>query len=163
MLQLTPIAEAHLPDVQRYASDPAIGASSYVPSPYPDHGAIAWYATVARRIDEGHATVFAITEDDAFRGVLSLNDIDATVGRAHLDYWVATPYQHRGVATAATALAVQFASAHLRLKALLSTCLASNLASLRVLERNGFVAYQQSPAPAGKFEGQTLLRLHRRL
>ena len=163
MILLTPITEAHLPEVQRFAADPAIGASSYVPSPYPADGAATWHAALTNRVAAGSAAVFAITEDDAFRGVAGLNDIDRAVGRAHLDYWVAVPYQRRGVASATIALAQQFASDRLGLKALLSTCLASNSASLHALERNGFVVYQRVPAPPGKFAGQELLRLHRRL
>lgn len=163
MLLLTPITPEHLPDVQRHAAAPGIGATSYVPSPYPEDGAIAWHAVVASRIDEGRAQVFAITEDGDFRGVMSINDIDHSAGRAHLDYWVATPYQGRGIASRATALAMRLAGTELQLKAMLSTCLATNIASLRVLERNGFVAYSQALAPRGKFHGQELLHLRRRL
>ena len=158
MLLLSPMAEDHLPAVQKYAADPSIGATSTVPDPYPPDGATTWYRFVLNRRIEGAAAVFAITESHEFRGVISINDINSGAGRAHLDYWIAVPYQRRGIATKAAALAMAYARTELKLRALLSSCLATNAASARVLERNGFAEYGRITAPQGKFAGQELRR-----
>ncbi|RUL70899.1 GNAT family N-acetyltransferase [Dyella choica] len=163
MLLLTPIAEHHLADVQVYASDPAIGATSTVPTPYPEDGAISWYSRMTNRISAGHAAVFAMVEDSAFRGVIGINDIDHETRRAHLDYWVAVAHQGRGIASRAVALALDYAATELKLKAMLSACLATNAASIRVLQRNGFIERSRTLIPEGKFQGQELLRQHRAL
>lgn len=163
MLQLVPIAERHLADVQAYASDPSIGAMSTVPSPYPADGAIRWYDQVADRVAQGRAVVFAMTEEGAFGGVISINGIDGGTARAHVDYWVAVPHQGRGIASQAVALAMDYAGTALNLKALLSNCLTANVASARVLERNGFVERDRSVISQGRFKGQELRRFYRRL
>ena len=156
MLFLSPVAEHHLPAVQKYASDPGIGATSTVPYPYPDDGANAWYDIVLKRRAEGSAAVFAMTEDGEFRGVISINDIHVEAARAHLDYWIAVPYQRRGIATRAASLAVDYARNELKLQSLLSSCLTTNIASSRLLERNGFFEYGRLLVSQGKFAGQEL-------
>lgn len=156
MLFLSPIAERHLDDVQRYASDPRISATSYVPYPYPVDGALRWYELVVARMDLGRAMVFAVTEGQLFRGVMSVNDIDQEKRRASLDYWVATPFHGRGIATSAVGLVKKYARVELKLKTLLSHCLVANVASMRVLQRNGFVERDQMVVTQGKFEGQVL-------
>lgn len=163
MLQLEPIAEHHLDDVQRYASDPAIGAMSTVPSPYPADGAILWHSQVRDLVAKGQSMVFAMTEDEAFRGVISIGQIDRNKGRAHLDYWVALPYQRRGLASRAVALAMAKAVDTLQLNAMLSSCLVVNIASARVLERNGFCEHRRTLMTQGKFKGQELRHFFRRL
>lgn len=158
MLLLTPIAEHHLPDVQTYASDPAIGAMSTVPTPYPKDGAVTWYGHVVERVATGRTAVFAMTETRALRGVISINDIHSEAGWAHLDYWVAVPHQGQGVASRAASLAMDYARTELKLKVMLSSCLTANTASGRVLERNGFAEYGRLIAAQGKFAGQELRR-----
>ncbi|MET0330139.1 MAG: GNAT family N-acetyltransferase [Dyella sp.] len=163
MLLLSRMDERYLPMVQKYASDPCIGATSTVPFPYPKDGALSWYGTVINRQKDGSAAVFAVTEDREFRGVISINAIQREAGRAQLDYWIARPYQGRGIATQAAALAVDHAKTELKLQMLSSRCLTTNLASARVLERNGFAEYGRLIAQQGKFTGQELRGFRRRL
>lgn len=158
MLLFSPIAESHLADVQRYASDPRISAMSYVPAPYPSDGAIRWYEQVVDRMSQGKAMVFAVTENQVFRGIMSINDINCELGRASLDYWVAAPFHGQGIATSAVGFAKEYARVELRLKTLLSHCLLANVGSVRVLRRNGFVERDQTVITGGKFEGQMLGR-----
>ena len=158
MIALTPIAETHLAHVQSHASHPSIGSTSNVPSPYPENGAAIWFALVSARITAGQSEVFAITLDQAFCGVVSLNGISRESGSAELDYWVAVPFQRKGIASRAAALAISHAQQNLGLKSLLSSCLASNTASALVLERNGFVMFEHAEVESGKFQGQDLKR-----
>lgn len=158
MLAITPIAEAHLADVQAYAAHPDIGATSNVPSPFPESGACRWFGAISARIAAGQSQVFAITFEHAFCGVVSLNDISPEAGSARLDYWVAVPFQRKGMATGATALAISHARFNLGTQELLSSCLASNKASARVLERNGFIEYAGAQVKSGKFRGHELRR-----
>lgn len=129
MLRLASLATDHLTDVQRYAADPRIAASSHVPTPYPADGALTWYGHVDAERRAGRSEVFAILGDDAFAGVISLTGIDREAGRAQLDYWVAVAWQGRGIATQAAALAIVHADTILHLRELRSTCLIDNHAS----------------------------------
>jgi len=157
---ITRIAETHLADVQSHAAHPSIGATSNVPSPYPENGAATWFALVSTRITAGQSEVFAITFDQAFCGVISLNGICRESYSAELDYWVAVPFQRKGIASRAAALAISHVQLNLGLQNLLSSCLASNKASTLVLERNGFVEFERAEVESGKFQGQRLKRFH---
>lgn len=158
MISIEPIAEVHLAQVQSHAVHPSIGATSNVPSPYPENGANTWFALVSTRIAAGQSEVFAVTFDRAFCGVVSLNRIRPESGSAELDYWVAVPFQRKGVASRAIALAISHAQMSLGLQSLLSSCPESNKASMRVLERNGFVEFEQAVVESGKFQGQDIKR-----
>jgi hypothetical protein len=95
-----------------------------------------------------------LQQAENFQGVISINDVDNKVGRAHLDYWIAVPYQRRGRAIKAAALAMDYARTELKLRALLSSCLATNAVSARVLERNGFSSTVGRRAPRESLQGR---------
>ena len=153
-LRLDPISRQWLVDVQRYASDPAIGATSNVPAPFPEDGAESWYAGVVERMQAGASRVFAIEEQGTFRGVMALNAIDRQLSEAHIDYWVAVPYQRRGIATEAIKLCLDFAGTQLSVAKLKSGCLTRNEASSRALLRNGFLELKRTLIRGGKFTGE---------
>lgn len=160
-LSLTPVCIAHVPLVQRYASDPKIGASSNVPVPFPDDGAKQWFRYVEAKIAAGRSRVFAIEDDGEFRGVIALNCIDGGRGEAQLDYWVAVPFQQRGIATEAIAKCLEYASSELAIRRFVSGCLAVNEASARALLRNGFRELEREILHSGKFSGQEYRRFAR--
>lgn len=160
MIELEPISERHLPLVQEYASSPSMGDASNIPTPYPENGAADWFERISPGVNKGLSKIFAITQAGAFRGVISLNGIDATEHRAELDYWVAEQFQNSGIATAAARLAVDRAHA-LGIETLYSGCLLRNAASLRVLEKSGFREVLRGPLPSGKFRGEVFVRLKR--
>lgn len=162
MIAITPIAEAHLIHVQAHASHPDIGATSNVPSPFPENGASQWFQVISARVAAGQSQVFAVTFDQVFCGVIALNAIDREFGSAQLDYWIAVPFQRKGIATRAAALAIAQARSSFDARELLSSCLTTNTASARVLERNGFVEYERERIEGGKFDGHELrrFRLH---
>lgn len=157
---LSPIAERHLVDVQTYATHPDIGRMSLVPSPYPANGAWEWFESVKARRSMGNCEVFAVTEGEWFCGVISLSANKADWSTAHIDYWIAVPFQGRGVGTAAVGLAVTEASLGRGVRQLFSTCLLENKASARVLLKNGFRERDSIVAGDGRFAGQILRRFY---
>jgi [ribosomal protein S5]-alanine N-acetyltransferase len=158
MISITEISEVHLPHVQLYASDPKIGATSNLPSPYPQDGALQWFSAVSERIAAGQSQVFAVVFNDSFCGVISLNAINEVTKSAELDYWIAIPFQRRGIATEAASLAVGYGAKTLQSRQIFSTCLSSNEASARVLERNGFIEISRHQLKSGKFVGHETRR-----
>ena len=78
------------------------------------------------------------TEEKDYAGVISLKDINWDSGVGELGYLIAEKYHNKGIATAAVALMMQkaFASGIQKIKA---THYVDNIASSRVLQKNGFV------------------------
>jgi len=128
----------YVADIQRYASDPRVSATCHVPYPYPADGAQRWLERTQQSTRERRNAVFLVLSDGAFCGIMSVNAIDWEKQCAELDYWIAGDYQGIGVGTEAVRLAIRRAKKELGLKVLFSACLATNPASGRVLQKNGF-------------------------
>lgn len=84
--------------------------------------------------------------DGELVGRVTLNSIiRGAFQSASLGYWVAQDRNGRGIATAAAAAAVRHGFDSLALHRVQAETLPHNLASRRVLERNGFVEYGRAP------------------
>jgi ribosomal-protein-alanine N-acetyltransferase len=142
--------------IERYASDARIAATSHVPHPYPRGGGATFALAAIAGWRKGSDRTFSVTVDDAFAGLISLMSINRLQASAQVGYWVAVPYWGAGVATAALRLAVRVSFDELKLVELAAGCLDGNVASARVLEKNGFreqgrFCYE---GPDGRFLGQ---------
>ena len=138
-VRLEPIGQRHAAEVQRLASDPAIGATSNVPSPYPEGGAQTWIASEVAKRAEGRSYAFAVSDADGHVvGVATLVGVDKEAGTAGLGYWIGVPYWGRGYATAAAQACVRYALNELGVRRIGAACLERNGPSRRVLEKAGF-------------------------
>jgi ribosomal-protein-alanine N-acetyltransferase len=78
--------------------------------------------------------------DNVLVGGLTLGNIRRGVAQAgSLGYWMGAPYARQGLMTAAVHALVGFAFAGLRLHRIEAACIPANAASIRLLEKNGFV------------------------
>jgi ribosomal-protein-alanine N-acetyltransferase len=78
--------------------------------------------------------------DNALVGGLTLGNIRRGVAQAGtLGYWMGAPYARQGLMTAAVRAVVGFAFGGLRLHRIEAACIPANAASIRLLEKNGFV------------------------
>lgn len=92
------------------------------------------------RNDFGHAFFVFDPIDRTLMGGITLSGVRRGVSQsAFVGYWVGTPYTRRGHATAAVRRVVDYAVAELHLHRLEAACMPRNDASLRVLEKAGFV------------------------
>ena len=97
MIRLDPIALRHASAVQRLASDPAVGATSNVPSPYPPDGARSWIESERTKREQGRSYAFAVLDAAGqVVGVATLMGVDRAAGMAGLGYWIGTPYWRLG-------------------------------------------------------------------
>ena len=160
LIELKEIEERYIPFVQRYASDPIIGETSNVPSPYPDSGAEQWYRHVNKNIQIGISKVFVIMFQDEFAGIVSLNKLNIDSRSADVDYWVRSDFHGKGIATKAVNMALLHAR-ELGISNFHSGCLASNVASKKVLVKNGFTESNCSVISSGKFVGKEFLSMRR--
>ncbi|WOI53682.1 GNAT family protein [Parvularcula sp. LCG005] len=110
-----------------------------------DHLSLASYRRRLRVYDaereqsRGFAFHIVATEDDRFLGVLRIAPIHYGAAQSGtLGYWVERESWGQGIATQSVAAAVSFVFKQLQLARLDAHCLPDNIASRRVLEKNGF-------------------------
>ncbi|WP_297501985.1 GNAT family N-acetyltransferase, partial [Thermococcus sp.] len=99
---------------------------------------LEWYERLRR--EKGSHRVFSIVENStsSLVGFLGLHRIDHRDGNAELGYFIAREYWGRGYATEAVRLALVYAFEWLKLRKLYARVYEPNVASIRVLEKNGF-------------------------
>jgi ribosomal-protein-alanine N-acetyltransferase len=93
-----------------------------------------------QRADTSYAFFLFRRSDDALVGGLTLANIRRGVAQAgSLGYWIGEPFARHGLMTGAVQGLVPFAFGSLRLHRLEAACIPSNNASIRLLEKVGFV------------------------
>lgn len=97
-----------------------------------------WYEAIRR--EKSREKVFAIIKNDSktLLGLIGLHSIDFHSRNAELGYFLGPEHWGKGYATEAVSLAVTYAFDWLNLRKLYARVFGSNLASIRVLEKNGF-------------------------
>lgn len=158
MISIRPVELSDADDIQRYASDVRLHATCNLPSPYPEDGAGRFIAAVVQARLERKQFTFAVLHDGTFAGLMTLNDVRKKVGTAELDYWIAFPFWGRGIATQAAQLAIAHAFEELGLHTLYSGGLVRNIASMRVLEKNGFTKLGEFVYDGPRFSGEAVAR-----
>ena len=93
------------------------------------------------RIESGEQQAFAILDGGRIAGTVALSNIvRGPLQSANLGYWVAQDVNGRGLATRAVSDVIEFAFRELGLHRLEAGTQVDNVASRRVLEKNGFEA-----------------------
>lgn len=156
MIKLRKVESADIPLVQKYASDPAIDKTSFVPSPYPDDGATQWYKHIETLVEGGVSKVYVIEHQGDFAGIISLNKFSLKERRANIDYWVQADRHGKGVASNAVTKVIELAT-KLGIENYYSGCLERNIGSQKVLLNSGFTLDETTTFPDGKFEGEQLV------
>lgn len=108
-----------------------------IPFPYTERDASFFISRALQATD--HIT-FAITYEDTFVGVIGLiPQQDVYRKSMELGYWIGEPYWNKGIATAAVQLIVHYAFATMDINRVFSGVFEYNTASMKVLEKCGFV------------------------
>jgi RimJ/RimL family protein N-acetyltransferase len=113
-----------------------------IPYPYTEADAEAWLALVARATEEqGHPVTWAIRDrQDHLVGAVGFSELQLGQShRAEIGYWLARPHWGRGIMTAVVRTACGHAFGEWELLKIVAHVRPNNLASARVLEKNGFV------------------------
>ncbi len=142
-LKLRPLEDRDADALFQYVSDPALPTMVT----WSAHGTIdetrAWIAHTRSALEAGTDIVWAIEHEGAPIGCIGLHDITWAVRAVRLDhadlgYWMARPFQGRGLTTEAVRNATRWAFDALGLHKILVTCFEENVASRRVIEKTGF-------------------------
>ena len=92
------------------------------------------------RADQGYAFLIIRSADDVLIGGLTLANIRRGVAQAgSIGYWMGLPFVRHGYMTAAVRAVIPFVFGTLRLHRLEAACIPTNVASIRLLEKTGFV------------------------
>lgn len=92
------------------------------------------------RDDKAYALFLFRSEDDALVGGLTLSSVRRGVAHmASLGYWAGQMYAGKGYVTAGVRAIVNYAFDDLELHRVEAACQPNNIASRRVLEKNGFI------------------------
>lgn len=135
-VEIEPIAPRHADAVQALASHPDVLATTNLPEPYPDDGAITWIEAAQERREAGNEFSFAILVEGTLVGVSGL--VEVTGDEGEIGFWVGKPYWGHGYATAGTRKVLRFAFEELGLAEVFARPLERNVASRRVLDKLGF-------------------------
>ena len=93
-----------------------------------------------QRADSSYAFFLFRKSDHALVGGLTLANIRRGVAQAgSLGYWIGEPFARRGLMSGAVQALVPFGFGSLRLHRLEAACIPTNTASVRLLEKAGFV------------------------
>lgn len=114
---------------------------------------------------KGHEYSFLIFFRGELAGGLTLSNVRRRAACfANLGYWMDVEHKGQGIMTRSVGLAIPFAFDTLKLNRLNAACLPHNIASRRVLEKNGFVeeGFAQSYLQIdGRWQDHTLFGLTR--
>jgi ribosomal-protein-alanine N-acetyltransferase len=126
------------------------------PHPYTDADAEWWFSYLAKMPESTH---WAIEVDGMAAGAIGVTLREGIFAKsAEFGYWLAEPCWGRGIMSAAAKVISVFALAHFRLIRLEAAVFEWNPASMRVLEKRGFVREGVLRASAIK-DGQIIDRV----
>ena len=135
---LREVVEADLPLFHEYECDPEAAAMAAFPSRDRDAFMAHWAKTLAN----GSALPMTIVSDGEVAGNIGCWEAD---GQRFVGYWIGRQFWGRGLATQALAELVGMVEA----RPLYALVVASNVASIRVLEKNRFVVVGRHTADDG--------------
>jgi len=159
---LEPIGLQHAPRIQELASDPEVARTCWIPHPYAEGAARLWAREQLDGWASGTSRWFAVrTPDRGVVGACGLSRIDRARGIGQLSYWIGRPDWGRGFATNAARLVLTHGREQLRLRAVFSCVLGSNLASRRVLEKLDFRLHYAEPNRDPKFHAAESIVFYR--
>lgn len=125
--------------LQKHADNPKISVFllDRFPYPYTLEEATKWVAFMK---NQQPLTNFAITIDGQVCGGIAADlMIDANSKTAEIGYWLAEPYWNRGIITAAVRLMTNYVFENLDVIRLQAGVFEKNSASMRVLEKAGYL------------------------
>ena len=137
-VRIEPYGVRHAPAFQTLASDARIAATTLVPHPYPENGAVRLAEAAAEARQRREAFAFAVVVGEAVVGSCSLKHLDWEARQAEIGYWIGVPYWGRGYASAAVRLVTAYGLGALGLRRIVAEVLEENAASGRVLEKAGY-------------------------
>lgn len=140
-LRLSKLSVDDLQDLVRLANNRSISERIInIQHPYTDLQASMRLGYVSKGFREGSRHCFGIYLKDSksFIGEISLHSRNHDHKLSELGYWIGEPYWGQGYATEAIAAIVDYGLTKFTIDEIQASCDQGNIASHRVLEKNGF-------------------------
>ena len=128
-------------DIRKNANSREVGRYIvHLPYPYSLRHARSWIERSLRLARSKKEFHFGITEMKSGRvvGMVGLRMVDFKNGNAEVGFWIGKNHWNKGYTTEAVKLITHFAFNKLKLERIYAVVLDKNIASARVLEKNGF-------------------------
>ncbi len=136
---LRPLELNHKHELARQANNKKIwdNLRDYIPYPYREKDAVEFINMTA---SENPRLTFGITYEGKFAGVIGMiRRKDVYRHTAELGYWIGEAYWGKGIGTVAVKLATDYAFKELEMVRIVACVFDFNIASMCVLEKNGYV------------------------
>ena len=130
-----------IPSIVKYANNPAIAATTLnIPNPYTEDDAVNWLSKGYLGFKEQTEFRFGVVEKDTqtFMGGIGLI-VNQRFNRAELGYWIGEPFWNKGYTTEALKPILKFGFEQLGLNKIEAHYLLTNIASGRIMKKNGMV------------------------
>ncbi|MFD1738871.1 GNAT family N-acetyltransferase [Bacillus salitolerans] len=131
---------ADAPFVEELAGDKRVAETTLtIPHPYPTGSAINWIMNHKKRADQKESYIFAVEEKKERKliGTVTLR-LENSHKRAEIAYWFGVPFWGKGYATEAVSKVIEFGFDRIGLNRIWATVMKKNIASSKVLIKNGF-------------------------
>ena len=131
--------DSDIPAIVKYANNRNVWKTltDHFPHPYTETDAHQWIQYVRNQEFE---TNFAIATEEELIGGIGFEFLeDIHCKTASLGYWLGEPYWGKGIVTEAVRAATDYAFTHHNLVRIQAGVFDSNLASVRVLEKAGYI------------------------
>lgn len=138
-LLLRPFELSDAKQTQQLAGNKLIAETTLlIPHPYPDGAAEEWISTHAEKSERGIEYVYAVTLKESFELIGAIGIvINKMFNSGETGYWVGVPYWNKGYITEALGALINFAFTELKLNKVYAFHLSHNLASGKVMTKNG--------------------------
>lgn len=137
--------ESDAPDLARHANDPSVAAylTGAFPSPYTIVDAINFIHMLRGDTDK---IVLVITVRNRAAGCIGLHKTtENEIVKWELGYWLGRKFWNRGIATAAVGLFAEYIQTAGTTDTIYARVYRQNVASIKVLEKNGFIFVYEIP------------------
>jgi len=133
------LSAADAPHIARLANNINIwnNLRDYMPHPYLLDDAVSFIEMASK---ENHVMTFGILYQDEFCGIIGMNkQKDIYHKSVEVGYWLGEPYWGKGITSSALKLITEYAFKNLGINRIYTSVFEANHASMRVLEKNGYV------------------------
>jgi RimJ/RimL family protein N-acetyltransferase len=146
--------------IARYAGDPEVALkTASIPHPYERWRADEHILWMRQKNATSKALCLALAPKrlpGELIGLIDLRDCDEGEA-ATLGYWLGKPHWGRGLMTEAARAVVDLAFAYTDIRRICASCLPTNVGSLRILEKLGFVRTGEATLAAPQRGGEILV------
>jgi len=121
---------------------------SAIPNPYTKEDALSFISFANETRLTGKEYHFAISDlNENLLGVIGIKEINNDLGTCEIGYWLGKEHHGKGIISNVIPVVVQFCFSRLKLQKIKAIVFVSNIASIKVLEKTGFVNVGYSNKP----------------